>query len=154
MTSQEREIEMSNLKRDLPLSFAGVRKESPNQVNPIATELDLAITKFLEAAAVLASEPSQSTAEEACLACRAAVEIFFFAFGDFGKSATTRAPELMAGLTTSEQVIRSLAAESADPLLLAEFADNIARRIALVQATLQNDRTRIRMLLSSGLDAA
>lgn len=117
----------------------------------IKLQVDAAIEACAKAVKQLETNPSKTTAEESCLACREAVQIFFLAYGDFGSSAASNPQTLVESLERAENELKVLAANNPSSPLLSAYLDNVRRRRKLVDALIQSNIPLIKEILQESL---
>lgn len=118
-----------------------------SSVNALRQQVDSSIDAFVEATALLTRCPSQDTAEDACLACREAVQTYFLARGDFGQKASSKTDALVAALDHVENELKQLADELGADSIVSCYLDNVQRRKDLIHALLDDNIALVKTIL-------
>lgn len=120
-------------------------------MDDLLKSLSEALHGFGEAAAALADSPDENTAEEACLACRTAVQFFFFACGDFHHAAMAHSDELIAHLDVTENSLKDLVEKVGEYSVVRDYLDNVRTRRELVDALVAGDVAKVKAILREHL---
>jgi hypothetical protein len=113
-------------------------------------QVDAAIIACTAAADELRRQPSEQTAELACLACRNAVQLFFFARSDFGSEINEKAQPLAQSLRQTREILQRLFDERQSQEV-GDYLSNVVRREKLVSALTGNDPTAVKRFLKQEL---
>jgi hypothetical protein len=117
-------------------------------------EVDVAISSSQVAAQHLLAAPSLQTAEEACLACRNAVQYLFFARSDFGQEISERLTQLRDVLSLTKKILEQLKLEPNHDPIINGYLTNLRLRERLLLAIGSDDPSAVRRLLKNELAAA
>jgi len=135
--------------------LSGTRgQELPQERKPvdeILDQLELSIDDCVAAVEGLRTSPSVEAAEDACLACREAVQLYFFARGDFGERATTRVGMLVDSLKQSNEALDQLVQMHGSDSVFSSYRENVVARRQLLDALLADDVTTIRQMIRERL---
>ena len=122
--------------------------------NDIQDRVNEAISDFVAATESLKAAPSQDSAEEACLTCRDAVQLFFFSRDDYRSERPDKVEELIDALDVAAAALKELADQPDADVHLAQYRDSVLRRKGLVDAVKEGSVAKIREILQEGWDAA
>ncbi len=120
----------------------------------VQNRVDEAISDFVVATEGLKSNSSQDTAEEACLTCRDAVQLFFFSRDEYRIERPDKVKELVNCLDDAASALKELSDEQGSNYYVAQYLESVLRRKDLVDAVNQGNAAKIKDLLQEGWEAA
>jgi DNA-binding GntR family transcriptional regulator len=109
-----------------------------------------AIVNAQSAAAELDTRRDELAAEEACLACRDAVQRFFLARGDFGAEINQTAGPLIAALRSTRVSLQELF-NTTHSETIQHYLQNIEFRERIMEALIGDDPSAVKRLLKQEL---
>lgn len=124
------------------------------KMDDLRQHVDEAIVDCVSAVNDFASNPDLTTAEDACLACRNAVQLFFFARGDYGEQATDLTSDLENALAEAIEVCSKLGSGLGADSIVWKYQANMLTRKSLVDAVIADDVPRIRELLKEAMQTS
>lgn len=113
--------------------------------------VETAIDESLAAVDALENDPNETNAEDACLACRTATQLFVFARGDFGESATQRTDVFRDVLERAYRGCERVGKLNGQGSPAWKYKDNLRLRQELIDAVIANNSAAFRRLVKSEL---
>lgn len=120
----------------------------------LRSRVDEAIRNFALATQDLKRAVSRDTAEEACMTCRDAVQLFFFSRDEYREEASENVELLLASLDEAENALREFADDVVFDSYVGQYLESVQRRKHLVSAVMNDDVARVKVILQEGLESA
>jgi hypothetical protein len=116
--------------------------------------VDDAIADFVAATDGLRRAPSQDTAEDACMTCRDAVQLFFFVRDEYKRERPKEVRDLLDALDDAESALKELTDLPGRSSHVAQYLESVQLRKELVDAVIRNSSSKIKHVLQEGWEAA